>query len=589
MLCAGLLLLCTTTAQAERSGTTTIKFLPEALASHGLAVEVDGAPAARALQFAVRGDSNLAVSTRDFEGWGAGELRHRGGFSIRAGAVAVALDDFVLRAAANDWERLELHDKSGRHWLDISFPQVRALAGRFEAANADLTVTPALAERFGRPGLAGVLLGVLELSLPDAAAGTSAAAPQGIGGPCSETPGDTDLELIVLTSPTQAAREAGVRIAMSYSATLLNAGTASIEWFQAIEPDSFPANIGPHPYLALHVYRIVGDVIEQIGRSDVKHAFFSTNQDCPCAGGHTIYPGCTDTYGSSTNLNRLYLAPREELSAFSGEWTRVGSHFDGDLVNDFRDHGGDSAHDSFEHRLIVAEPDLQVADAQYFIEAWYLVGGEINIFNSMGHRRVSPTLQGNSWSFALADGLELGSILERYVADVAGATATLVDTGEGRLQLAVTARDLGGGTWRYTYALMNFDVDGRVSAFTLPLEPDIAISNITFADVDDDGDNDWTVLADAGGISFQALSGNALDWGTLFVFAFDADRAPVQSTADLELLEPGTPSTLAVATRGPASGAAVSMRQVPSPRWAVLVLGVTVVSLVLVGLRKHPA
>ena len=173
----------------------------------------------------------------------------------------------------------------------------------------------------------------------------------------------------------------------------------------------------------MHVYRIVGDVIEQIGRSDVKHTFFSTNQNCPCAGGYTIYPGCTDTYGFSTNLNRLYLAPREELSAFSGDWTRVGSNFDAVPIGNLRDHGADPADDDFEHRLIVAEPVLQVAGAQYFIEAWHLVGKEINIFNSIGHRRVSPTRQGNTWPFALADGLELGSILEHYVADVVGATA----------------------------------------------------------------------------------------------------------------------------------------------------------------------
>ena len=44
---------------------------------------------------------------------------------------------------------------------------------------------------------------------------------------------------------------------------------------------------------------------------------------------------------------------------------------------------------------------------------------------------------------------------------------------------------------------MNFDVDRQVSSFILPLEPGAAISNITFSGVDDDGDNDWTVLADA--------------------------------------------------------------------------------------------
>ena len=120
-----------------------------------------------------------------------------------------------------------------------------------------------------------------------------------------------------------------------------------------------PSAVGEHPFLALHVYRIANGRITQVGRSDVKHAFFSSNTSCPCAGAQVIYSGCEDEYGGNTNANRTHLAPREEVSAGTGDWTSLGSHFDGSPENDFRDHGGNEDHDAFEHRLLVDESSLQ--------------------------------------------------------------------------------------------------------------------------------------------------------------------------------------------------------------------------------------
>ena len=54
------------------------------------------------------------------------------------------------------------------------------------------------------------------------------------------------------------------------------------------------------------------------------------------------------------------------------------------------------------------------------------------------------------------------------------AQSVLVDTGHGRLKIAVRATHLGGGQWRYEYAVMNFDFDARVKSFSVPLPPGAA-------------------------------------------------------------------------------------------------------------------
>jgi hypothetical protein len=147
-------------------------------------------------------------------------------------------------------------------------------------------------------------------------------------------------------------------VALSFSAKLRNIGTSAVLWKWSIEPAGAADNVGEHPFLALHMYRILNGRITQIGRADVKHAFYAGNNNCSSAGGQIIYPTCEDNYTATTNSNRLYMAPREEVTAGTGAWTRVGSHFDGGGTVDFRDHQGDAEHDDFEHRLVVAGGDL---------------------------------------------------------------------------------------------------------------------------------------------------------------------------------------------------------------------------------------
>src|SRR5690606_35390568 len=54
----------------------------------------------------------------------------------------------------------------------------------------------------------------------------------------------------------------------------------------------------------------------------------------------------------------------------------------------------------------------------------------------------------------------------------------------------------------------------------------------------------------------QNENSNALRWGTMYNFWFDADRPPAEAEATLGLFRPGTPGSLAVAVSAPAAGGA---------------------------------
>jgi hypothetical protein len=170
--------------------------------------------------------------------------------------------------------------------------------------------------------------------------------------------------------------------------------------------------------------------------------------------------------------------------------------------------------DGLERRLHVAEADLQLAGANYYFEAGYLVKDDIDIFNTMGWRKVTPLGPG-FWTFSLDTSLANGPSLDAWVPRgtlTASESAQVHDTGVGELEVASKVVDQGGGLHRYEYALMNFNFDRQLNGFSVPLEPGSTVSQVAFSDATDVASDDWTPTVGATSVSWNAPAGLGADW-----------------------------------------------------------------------------
>jgi hypothetical protein len=150
---------------------------------------------------------------------------------------------------------------------------------------------------------------------------------------------------------------------------------------------------------------------------------------------------------------------------------------------------------------------------------------------------------------------------------------------EGHAKLAVKVKDLGNGTWRYDYALMNLDFARAVTSgtnpnirvernngfdsFAVPVPEDAVVSATWFSDGDTNAGNDWTASTNGGRVTWIAPAGNTLNWGTLFSFSITVNKPPVTAVGELHIAEAGSPAGYVLETLAPTAGA------VPDPVAAV--------------------
>ncbi|MCB1032803.1 MAG: hypothetical protein KDD47_03095 [Acidobacteria bacterium] len=328
----------------------------------------------------------------------------------------------------------------------------------------------------------------------------------------------------------------------SIGTTSCNLGNQPLWWCNDAG-DTF-CNVNQHPVIAQNMFRLKDGRFEQIGMSWLKHGFTSLNSpnaECgtcvqPPHGGDQLGVGCTDPYGSSLNGSRP-LGLRSEVNATTGDfpypYTNVGS----------------SA--PYEQRVKVLETELDPAlnaGARYFIEGHYIAADDAaagNDANNASYREVSV----NAGTFNLT---LVGNTVRQEPAIFAWKA---VDPNVEILTLKVPGKfnetfhaarkvtSLGGGMFHYEYALHNLNSDRSARSFTAQFPGATNFSNVGFRDVDHHSGEpydttDWAVSMDtgAGTLSWSTddfatnPTANALRWGTMFSFWFDADRGP----ADLE-------------------------------------------------------
>lgn len=563
-------------------GSTSIRFDADLLEELDISVTAPARPAGSNMpgefEFSVRGGSRLQVwaPRGAFDGLAAGELEHSGTLKLEWPGGRLETQGFILRPDSP--ESLELVDDAGNRLFRLDY--IHAMLYREEDRvtlwNMDLRLSPWLADRMGYPDLANFVIGG---AFSRAALDVPLDAPEGNlnCGPANwDDGGDfyTDVELSDLADIQEVAREANVRVAIAPAAMLRNVGTADVPWYEKFDTlvgGDYPPpyDRDQHPFLVWAMYRIVDGIPQQIGQSAVKHAFFSTNTSCDCQGGHILWSavsspdgiGCADTYSVNNNDTPQHLGIREEVPAFSGEWEQCGSMFAPDAEPPGpcmqTESGSDSADPGFERRLVVEEEELETPNATYFFEGWYVIRDDINIFNTMAHRQVTPTF-GSTWTFPIETPHTQGPAINSWVPPNTRATNqahAVENTANGHYSVAVKVSEADGGNHRYVYAVMNYDFDPKFDSFSLALPEGVSLSNIDFLDGDSNGANDWNASTAGGRLTWTAPAGAELEWGFMATFVFEADVAPTES--EIEVTGSEAPLTLHTTVLGLVPGPSV--------------------------------
>ena len=575
-------------------GQTRLHFNPDALARFGISIQSTPGAANRIVgeqgkryevdTFNALDASALEINHtgRVVDGLGGGALRHSGGIVFKVGGREIDLRGFSLQANASTRIGMAVVDAAGTTWFttDHAHPGfARDNPNIFSMREMNLRLSRAFAEFLGDPSLEGYQVGGLDFRAQSKADDSPAPTGDVCNAPWPAAGLTTDITLVyrngdnnwdghddsievqrcsLTPEGTQTACTASSTtgsVVIDQDSSLINNGQTAVAWYYRLNGDHPPYNNDQHPFLIWNLYRVDADGrIKQVGVSGAKHAFETINYNCSCGDGHVIYPTCEDTYAVYNNDTSQFLGPRSEIIPHTAVWGRCDSFLDTNCDGS-EDTGG--APTLYANRMAVTESDMLAplaTGARYFFEYWYVVRDDQNIYNSMGFREIEPVKNGGDWQVNLVDNVpagnnfKLGPVLNLWV-DPAAAPANTdnqeLTTPLGRARIAVKATDLGDGTWRYEYAVSNFDyahvqidpahpnepnikVDSNhgFSTFSVPVGTG-AISGLRFDDTDNNAANDWSATTTGGNVTWTMPSGqNSLDWGTMYHFEFVSNQPP---------------------------------------------------------------
>ncbi|MCC7292190.1 MAG: hypothetical protein IT449_09045 [Phycisphaerales bacterium] len=353
--------------------------------------------------------------------------------------------------------------------------------------------------------------------------------------------------------------------AFSLGTTSCNIGDQNLDWVEWTNQ---------HPVIGQNLYRLKDGRFEQIGQSWLKHGFFALSQtlcftDCQGTDGTSLGVHCSDPYSAGLNGNQFNLGPRSEVNASTGYFPYP-----------YGDHNVESG---LSFRLQVHNTDLNPelnSGAMYFAEGQYVHPDDAsfeNDDNNASYRRVNIAGVEPNYSLVFVTGhptqREKAAILAWEDFDPAVKTDYLDVPDDGRFIIAYKASDNGDGTFHYEYAVQNLNSHRSARSFMIPLPQNVNITNVGYHDVDShSGDGvdggvysnvDWAATVGEGFIMWEAETynanhnANALRWGTLYNFRFDADLPPGAAVATVGLFRPGSPNSMNIGVNGPVGGSSV--------------------------------
>lgn len=448
----------------------------------------------------------------------------------------------------------------------------------------DVRMSNRLANDLGHPELAGVRIGSLSTVMTLAPAGTDSmdefAEPVDVildkpsdgdwdadadgaprGGPtwsCGGRPGpDVIVGDLVGNSGNSAFQVTAVNVgttqnpdwvdAFSVGTTSCNIGTTPLSWV-----DEGGSNA--HPVIGQNFFRLSNGRFEQIGQAWLKHGFFALQGNVCCSncapqnGDIALGVGCSDPYSASRNAGQAGHGPKWQVNPTTGVHIHpvVNPSFSGNVAR----------------RLQVHLNDLTDAGALYFVEGQYVTADDAangNQNNNASYRQVLVTGTGNDRTFTLTGTTQRAQCgIRAWRDNDPTVTETEIQVpSDGLYIVGSKATDLGGGKYHYEFAVQNLNSNRGSSAFTVPITAGAVVENIGFHDVDyhsSDGEGnvardgtDWTGAHVGNTVTWTmtdvGVNSNALRWGTLYNFRFDANVLPSSVNAALTLYAAGSPAT----------------------------------------------
>jgi hypothetical protein len=371
----------------------------------------------------------------------------------------------------------------------------------------------------------------------------------------------------------------GTQVGLAIGTDSCNNGDQPIDWFQLPQTD--------HPVVPQNLYRISGGAnndtrFEQIGQSWMKHTFFALEDfvcgNCNTSGcqtGSHLCPGCSDPYTSGLNGDQDSIGSRAWVNPFTGSFP-----------SNANDHSG-HVHNGVAHRILVETSDLipaQNTGASYFGEAAYISPHEFtwcqshpaqcNMFNNYSYRRFSVTGGPTFFNFpSVGSTVRMQPAIQAWAATSATVNQIEPDPGnDGIWLMGYKITNPSAGVWHYEYALFNMNLDRGIQSFSVPLNAGVNVSNIGFhappqhpgwahdGTLGNAGYSSapWSVTQAPDSITWntetfaQNQNANAIRWGTLYNFRFDADQPPQAANATVGFFKTGSP--MMVAIQAPAGG-----------------------------------
>ncbi|MHC4415722.1 MAG: hypothetical protein ACYS0G_10590 [Planctomycetota bacterium] len=355
-----------------------------------------------------------------------------------------------------------------------------------------------------------------------------------------------------------------------------------------------------HPVIAQNIYRLKDGRIEQIGLGWLKHGFTALTRELCCTcngqGGNVLGVGCSDPYSAGLNGDQDGFAcggdicgglgPRFEVNASSGYF---------EYPYGSAGQSGDAIYKRVQVHNDDVDPTLNPG-ALYYGEVHYVAADDAAAQNHHNNASYEEMLVGDlsEGGWFLNFNPDSGTVRETpaiyaWQANDPEVAIKVIDVendgeeidndgdgqpdgeflGTGRFHLGYRATDNGDGTWHYEYALYNMNSHRSARELIVPIGDGVTVTDVGFHDVSyHSGDGiggvnydgtDWAVTIGADEVAWNTApfvvnpNANALRWGTLYNFWFDADASPTAVVATIGLFRPliALPETRDVLILGP--------------------------------------